>query len=633
MSLVYRHLHLVGATSADIRTATFDGREHLVVPVVALMEGVIWPVNAPTREFVSAEVLAIAPQAWNGEPVVMDHPVSAEGRKISANDPHVLERYAYGQIFNTASSEEVLRTKRLSMEAWLDVARAARVGKDAQDVLRRAQEKEPIEVSVGAFIVGNEHAGEYNGVKYGLEWMQVMPDHLATLPQGSTGACSVEMGCGAPRTAKGRAMVHLVTARGFEIQQPEQQKVSLQIDGKQIAELLLPELTVKGAGMKTREERIAALIASGRLTPAALQACEGAISDDDLSTLEAALAAAKDGEQIDVPQPAKKRTLRQRFMDLLNSWRGADGMSDVELRDALDRALRSTVPGYIGIAAVFADEKQVVYGSAPEESLDFWRCSYTAGSDGTVSLADAREKVKRVEKWEAMSAEPTANTQRTACGCQGGAEATTTAASTPANPQGDTHMDKAQRIKALIDNPKTPWKAADQSYLEGMSEDRLKEVEQHAAPAEEDPTKKKENEGQPAAVPQQQQTTPAATPAAQPQQVAAAATEETEEQQIAKLPKSLRAMVERAQASERARKTALITTLKSAQTEYTEQELQDMPIDGLERMSRLLQAEVDVPAADFTGRGFPRAAAAVGDYLSNPPSGYDKALEKRTRKE
>src|SRR6266496_226176 len=37
---VARHVHLIGATG-QIRTASYEGREHLVVPVIALLEGVI----------------------------------------------------------------------------------------------------------------------------------------------------------------------------------------------------------------------------------------------------------------------------------------------------------------------------------------------------------------------------------------------------------------------------------------------------------------------------------------------------------------------------------------------------------------------------------------------------------------
>jgi len=650
MIKVYRHFHLSGAVGADIRTATFDDREHLVVPVVALMEGVIWPVNAPSPEFVSAEVLAVAPQSWNGVAVVMDHPTDGNGRQVSANSPRILETYSFGRVFNTASTEHVLKTKRLPMEAWLDISRAARVGKDAEDVLRRAREKEPIEVSVGAYVVMNEQSGEYSGQKYGGSWLEVFSDHLAMLPQGATGACSVEMGCGAPRAASGkcpqckgsklmperamsdpqgqlpcdmcggtglppvtagRARVHLVSARGIEMPTTEQQ---------QSPESLA--LNDKGAGMKTREERIAAMKDSGKLSDAAMQACAGTISDVDLSALEGAVASAKDGEKVDVPAPVVKRTLRQRFMDLLSKFTAGDGVSDNELRDALSRALQSTVPGYLGIPAVYPEEKQVVYAAAPDDSIEFWRCSYAMADDGKVTLGSEREKVKRVEKWEAMSAEPATGTQRSACGC-GGAKATEAAAAAPANPsEGDKNMDKAQRIKALIDNKKTPWKAADQSYLEGMSDERLTEVEQSAKEEEE-----------PAAVttPAVTTTEPAATTAAA---TTVAAKEETEEQQMAKLPKSVREMVARVAARDAAHKTSLVTALAATQKEYNEAELKDMSVESLERMSRLLDAEVDVPSADFTGRGFPRAASTTSDYLTNPPNGYKVALEKRAaRKE
>src|SRR5262252_5208585 len=80
-----RQLHVLGATG-QFRIETLDGREHLVVPVVALKEGVIHAVNAATPEFVPMSALAVAPQGWNGRPLVLGHP-SRNGIKISANDP------------------------------------------------------------------------------------------------------------------------------------------------------------------------------------------------------------------------------------------------------------------------------------------------------------------------------------------------------------------------------------------------------------------------------------------------------------------------------------------------------------------------------------------------------------------
>ena len=65
-----RVLHVLA--SATCRMEMYHGREHLVVPLVALMEGVIHAVNAADPEFVPADVLST--MGWDGRPVVLGHP-------------------------------------------------------------------------------------------------------------------------------------------------------------------------------------------------------------------------------------------------------------------------------------------------------------------------------------------------------------------------------------------------------------------------------------------------------------------------------------------------------------------------------------------------------------------------------
>ncbi len=76
------------------------------------------------------------------------------------------------------------------------------------------------------------------------------------------------------------------------------------------------------------------------------------------------------------------------------------------------------------------------------------------------------------------------------------------------------------------------------------------------------------------------------------------------------------------------RKTALVSVLTTAQTEYSEAELTEMDVDDLERMARVAKAEVVQP--NFSGRGVPRSAAAEDDVYATPPDPYQAALEQRT---
>lgn len=188
----YRQL-AISVPAAEIRQVVYSGRQHVVVPVCALTgDQVIHSMNAEKPEFVPADLLAQAPTGWNNRPVVPLHPDDG-----TANTPEVLEAMCFGTIFN--SSYDPI-SKKLKMEAWLDPQRADAVGALAQDVIARCNRGEMVEVSIGAIVgVQGNIEGEANGKPYSGVWVMLVPDHLAMLPAGVKGACSIEMGCGGPR--------------------------------------------------------------------------------------------------------------------------------------------------------------------------------------------------------------------------------------------------------------------------------------------------------------------------------------------------------------------------------------------------------------------------------------------------
>ena len=104
----YRTLQFRFATG-EIRAATFEGRDHVVVPVVALVEGVLHAVNAKNPELVLASEFGKFPMGWNGEPVVMNHPQAEDGTMVSANSPEILEKWQIGRIFGTRVDGDKLR--------------------------------------------------------------------------------------------------------------------------------------------------------------------------------------------------------------------------------------------------------------------------------------------------------------------------------------------------------------------------------------------------------------------------------------------------------------------------------------------------------------------------------------------
>ena len=100
---------------ANIRTAEFRGDEHTVIPVVALVEGVLWAANAPRPELALAKEFGKFPEGWDGSPVVFDHPKDSDGNPVPANSPDILEANAFGQMFNT-----VLDGNKLKSEIWIN---------------------------------------------------------------------------------------------------------------------------------------------------------------------------------------------------------------------------------------------------------------------------------------------------------------------------------------------------------------------------------------------------------------------------------------------------------------------------------------------------------------------------------
>ena len=194
---VCRYVHFKGLVdnSVEIRRATFEGNDHIVVPVVALVgDVVVTPFNSTSPELIPASELANTPGGWDNRPVLADHPKDDEQTPVSANDPTLLEALSFGRLFHTKFEGNKLKT-----EAWLDPTKAEQVGDDAVGVIKRCEAGEMVEVSVGAWMTAEQSPGTIDGNDYDSVWRDIVPDHLAMGLSGLKGACSVEMGCGAPR--------------------------------------------------------------------------------------------------------------------------------------------------------------------------------------------------------------------------------------------------------------------------------------------------------------------------------------------------------------------------------------------------------------------------------------------------
>lgn len=202
--------HTLGVKLCDsslIRDDTLKNEKYLVIPVVALVEGVIHSSNAANPELALASEFGAIPESWDGSPILVDHP-RENGKAVSANRPNIWSEQVLGMMFNTTLDEE---TRSLKSEMWLNKKWMKAAGQsDLEDAFREGV----VEVSTGLFAQHEETSGIFNNEKYDGIWRNVVPDHLAILPN-SIGACSVEDGCGAPRTNQEAKVPDTTVKKGF----------------------------------------------------------------------------------------------------------------------------------------------------------------------------------------------------------------------------------------------------------------------------------------------------------------------------------------------------------------------------------------------------------------------------------
>lgn len=475
----------LSSAGTTLRTAQYDGREHVIVPVVALVEGVIFASNAQAPELVLAEEFAKVPDSWNGRPVCWDHP-SLNGQQVSANSPMVLERMAFGQVFNAKVEGD-----KLALEAWIDLTKVDKIP-EARACYERIKKGETVEVSVGAFVDTEKRSGMKHGKKYSGIWRNIVPDHLALLPEGTIGACSIEMGCGTPRAAEGRSNVK-----------------------KTFKDLL-----------------------------AAFQSRHAA-------------------EEYDEEKEDKE-----------------EGQSDSETRNMLHDALFAAEPAFLGVVDVFPDTQSVVYATAPEGDMQYFRRGYEI-SEGKVTLANDPEEVRMTTSYEPVTASAD-------CGCGGGK---TKIAPTTLK---EDDMKKTDRLKAVIASGKTPFKETDIAALEHLSEDAITALEANVKALSETP----------------------ATPPVPPTPPAAEPKELTQEEMLARMPEVANIVSEHkaAAAAKKAASIAVITA--SAHKDlFTKEQLEAKSVDELEKLAKMATAAAK---PDNSGRALPKTETDTG--VPKPPS-------------
>lgn len=166
--------------AGTIRRESFDGREHVVVPVVMICDGVM------NDALVTHEEFGRYVDAWNGRPVPVGHP-QENGEYISANRPDIIER-SIGTTFNARVDGD-----KLKADLWICADKATALGYG--ELLASLESGGVVEVSTGYFSDDEPAPGNFNGAPYSVIHRNIRPDHLALLPD-EQGACSVADGCG-----------------------------------------------------------------------------------------------------------------------------------------------------------------------------------------------------------------------------------------------------------------------------------------------------------------------------------------------------------------------------------------------------------------------------------------------------
>jgi Uncharacterized protein conserved in bacteria (DUF2213) len=189
-----------------------DGKEYLIVPTVAIVDGVVM-----NGLLYTADEMARYIEVWNGKPLTIGHPADSAGNAISANSPDQHAR-SIGFFYNAK-----FEGGKLKGEWWIDIERCAKLGGDAQAVVNALEAGKTLEQSTGLFTDVEETTGVSGGREYFGIARNIRPDHVAILLH-ETGACSIADGCGSPRTnsQEGEVMDRFVYTINLKLSLDEQ---------------------------------------------------------------------------------------------------------------------------------------------------------------------------------------------------------------------------------------------------------------------------------------------------------------------------------------------------------------------------------------------------------------------------
>ena len=182
-----------------------------------------------------------------------------------------------------------------------------------------------------------------------------------------------------------------------------------------------------------------------------------------------------------------------------------------------------------------------------------------------------------------------------------------------------TKDERAAVIKTLVGCTCSGFTEADTKMLESVSDDRLDAFNKATEVRKADLAAKADVEAKLTAAEAKIAETEGKLKTAEAKTL-------TETEFMAAAPATIKTLITKAQKQEADQKAFLVTELKTAQAEFSEEELGKMGVDELARLARVVKIE----QPDFSGRGIPRAAAEKkDDTFANPPDPYAEGLKQR----
>lgn len=623
-----RIVHLsLSADGSLLREETLNGVKYLVCPVISkLGDNVEWPINAPTPEFIPAHVLDLAVANRNNRPVVMGHPQDENGNYISANDPLVIEKLAYGFTFGAK-----FENNQVSSEMWLDPIRAEKVPL-ASRVIERLQNGEMVEVSEGDYVLTEIEDGQWNGKVYGARWVACWSDHLATLPEGQIGACSIDDGCGANRVSMGlressKLQIAIKSSALTQARRPTFTGTETSTWTKPtFADYVKylyngddPPLSVAKCSQALKTEISAHTLlgdpnatnfsdltshavvnpSNGYLNENALRSF---LNDDNNSVkemvkrlLNSEFSANLPDKKVEVAMGEKKvNPLKRMLESMANTLRSA--MSNNDLRWKLYKAIEKVEPGISFVHDEDVAAGEVFYCVVVRYGGDYWedgereyhnyKRTFTIDEKEHVTVNDDAIEIEWFQGWKPLgeaTPRPDTNVNISAaskCGCQKGEDAMA--------------FDRKSVITRLSNLTNGPF-TGNLKALEAMDDKGLENLDKAF------PDKVEEKKETTTAEPTTNPTNPPANPPAEPTQSVSISREE-----YTKMLAASNAY----EAQQAAHKSTLVSTLKTAQSEFSEVDLNSMEVPQLERIARLVKVDQpNVSNASYVGLPIPKDVA------------------------